>query len=109
MYLLILLSAIITASSQILLKVSANKKHRNIFTEYINLNVLISYIGYILVLFINVIIYTQIDYRYGVVINSLATIMIMILSRLILRERITKRRVIGNVLILIGIACFTLF
>lgn len=104
-----LASAIITALSQIMLKVSANKKYKHIIFEYLNPNVVISYIGYILVLVINVIIYTEIDYRFGVVINSLSTVLIMLLSKLILKETITKKKIIGNVLIIFGIACFSLF
>lgn len=104
-----LVSAFITAVSQILLKVSANKKHRHFIFEYLNSNVMLSYAGYVLVLVINVIIYTKIDYRFGVVINSLSTVLIMVLSKLILKETMTKKKLIGNALIILGIACFSLF
>lgn len=104
-----LISAFITAISQILLKISANKKYKNIIFEYLNPNVIISYIGYVLVLVLNVIIYTKIDYRFGVVINSLSTVLIMILSKLILKETMTKKKIIGNSLIILGVACFSLF
>lgn len=104
-----IISALITAVSQILLKVSANKKHKNFIFEYLNANVIASYIGYVLVLVINVIIYTEIDYRFGVVINSLSTVFIMVLSKLILKETMTKKKIIGNSMIILGIACFSLF
>ena len=54
-------------------------------------------------------IYTKIDYRFGVVINSMSSVLVMILSRVLLHEVITKRRICGNVLIVIGILVFTLF
>lgn len=104
-----LVSAFITAVSQIMLKVSANKKHRHFIFEYLNPYVMLSYAGYVLVLVINVIIYTKIDYRFGVVINSLSTVLIMVLSKLILKETMTKKKLIGNALIILGIACFSLF
>lgn len=104
-----LVSAFITAVSQIMLKVSANKKHRHFIFEYLNPYVILSYAGYVLVLVINVIIYTKIDYRFGVVINSLSTVLIMVLSKLILKETMTKKKLIGNALIILGIACFSLF
>lgn len=104
-----LLSASVTAISQILLKLSANKKHKHIIFEYLNPNVIISYVGYVLVLLINVIIYTRIDYRFGVVINSLSTVLILLLSKIILKETMTKRKIIGNCLIILGVACFSLF
>lgn len=108
-YILVFVSALITAVSQILLKISADKKHKNIIFEYLNPNVIISYVGYVLVLVLNVIIYTKTDYRFGVVINSLSTVLIMILSKLILKETMTKKKIIGNSLIILGIACFSLF
>lgn len=108
-YILMLVSALITAISQILLKISANKKYKHIIFEYINPNVIASYIGYVLVLAVNVIIYTKIDYRFGVVINSLSTVLIMVLSKIILKETMTKKKIIGNCLIILGVACFTLF
>lgn len=109
MYILILLSALITAGSQILLKISANKKHKHYIFEYVNLDVMISYVGYIVVLIVNVIIYTKMDYRFGVVINSLSTVLILFLSKLILNETLTKKKIIGNAMIILGIACFSLF
>ncbi|MGN1433701.1 MAG: EamA family transporter [Ruminococcus sp.] len=108
-YVLMFVSAFITAVSQIMLKVSANKKHRHFVFEYLNPYVMLSYAGYVLVLVINVIIYTKIDYRFGVVINSLSTVLIMVLSKLILKETMTKKKIIGNALIILGIACFSLF
>lgn len=104
-----LVSALITALSQIALKLSANKKRKSIIFEYVNPYVLLSYVGYVLVLAINVIIYTKIDYRFGVVINSLSTVIIMLLSKLVLKETLTKRKIIGNIIIILGIACFTIF
>ena len=104
-----LLSAGITAFSQIILKKSANKKHKGFIFEYMNPYVLFSYMCYFGVLVLNVLIYTKIDYRFGVVINSMSSVLVMILSRVLLHEVITKRRICGNVLVVIGILVFTLF
>ena len=77
--------------------------------EYINPYVSFSYLCYFGVLVLNVFIYTKIDYRFGVVINSLSSLFVMILSRVLLREVITKRRIYGNIIVVIGILVFTLF
>ena len=103
------LSAGITAFSQIILKKSANKKHKGFIFEYINPYVIFSYMCYFGVLVLNVFIYTKIDYRFGVVINSMSSVLVMIFSRVLLHEVITKRRICGNVLVVIGILVFTLF
>ena len=104
-----LVSAGITAFSQIILKKSANKQHKGFIAEYINPYVLFSYMCYFGVLVLNVFIYTKIDYRFGVVINSMSSVFVMILSRVLLREVITKRRIYGNIIVVIGILVFTLF
>ncbi len=107
-YVLMLLSASITAISQVILKISANKKHKGLIFEYINPYVLLSYMCYFGVLVLNVFIYTKIDYRFGVVINSMASVLVMLFSKLILKETITKRRIAGNALIILGILIFSL-
>lgn len=63
---------------------------------------------YVGVLALNVFIYTKIDYRFGVVINSLSMVLVMILAKVILKERLGRKRIAGNILIVIGIICFTL-
>lgn len=103
-----LVSAFITAASQILLKKSANRQHKRILFEYLNPYVIISYICYIGVLALNVFIYTKIDYRFGVIINSLSMVFIMILSKVILKENLNRKRIAANILIIAGIICFTL-
>ena len=104
-----IISAFITAFSQIILKKSANRQHKSIFSEYINPYVLFSYACYFGVLVLNVFIYTKVDYRFGVVINSMSTVFVMLLSRIILQECVTKKRIIGNVIIVCGILVFMFF
>ena len=103
-YLLIPVSALITASSQILLKISAQRQHKDFIHEYL----IISYAFYFLVVFLNIFIYTKVDYRFSVVLNSLSTVFVAVFSNLILKERFTRRRILGNILIVLGIVCFTI-
>ncbi len=104
-----IVSAFITAFSQIILKKSAGIKYKNIIFEYLNPLVLLSYVCYAGVLVLNVFIYTKVDYRFGVIINSMSTVFVMLLSNLILKERITKKRIIGNIMLVCGILIFMLF
>jgi len=108
-YLLMLSSAAITAFSQIILKKSAEKKHKGFIFEYINPYVLFSYVCYFGVLVLNVFIYTKIDYRFGVVINSMASVLVMVLSKLMLKETITRKHILGNIFIILGIIIFSVF
>ena len=102
-------SALITALSQIILKKSANKTYKSIIFEYVNPYVLFSYACYVGVLVLNVFIYTKADYRFGVVINSMSTVFVMLLSHFILNETLTQKRVAGNIIIVCGILIFMLF
>lgn len=62
-----------------------------------------------LLLVLNVFIYTRVDYRFGVVINSMSTVFVMLLSHIILKESITRKRIVGNILIVCGILVFMFF
>ena len=103
---IILISSFIVAISQFILKISANKKHKNIILEYLNFRVIFGYGLFMVSLLLNVIAYQGIPYKLGPVIASTSYIFIMILSSLILKEKITKRKILGNALILIGIIIF---
>ena len=107
-FLLMLLSAAITAFSQIILKISANKQHKGVLFEYLNPFVICSYICYFGVLALNVFIYTKIDYRFGVVTNSMVSVLVVLLSKVMLKEKITLKQIVGNALIVLGIGIFSL-
>lgn len=102
-------SALITAFSQVLLKISANKNHKGAIFEYFNPYIIISYALFAGVMLLNIYIYTVMDYRFGVVINSLSIVFVMLLSRIILRESLTAKIVVGNLIIIAGVVVFTLF
>ena len=46
--------------------------------------------------------------RYGPVIDTAAYVFVLILSRLILKEKITKGKILGNLIIITGILIYTL-
>ena len=48
------------------------------------------------------------DYKNGPIIESTGYVFIMILSRIFLKEKITKNKILGNSLILFGILIFYL-
>lgn len=105
---IILISSFIVAISQCILKLSANKKHESIIKEYLNIRVILGYGLFMISLLLNVVAYQGIPYKLGPVIASSSYIFIMILSKFILGEEITKRKFIGNALILLGIVIFSI-
>lgn len=100
---IIVISSLIVAISQCLLKISANKKYKNIIFEYLNPLVIIGYTLFAVTLLLNIVAYRGIAYQLGPIIASSSYIFIMILGRLILKEKITKRKLVGNIIIIIGI------
>lgn len=97
-----------SAISQILLKQSANKDYSNSLKEYLNWRVITAYGLFFGILLLNTWCYTQVDMRYGPVIDTAAYVFVLILSKVILKERITRGKIIGNLIIILGIIVYTL-
>ena len=106
--LLMLAGTFFTAISQVLLKQSANKKYSNPLLEYLNWRVIVAYGIFFGVLLLNTWCYTKVDMRYGPVIDTAAYVFVLLLSRFILNEKITKGKLIGNLIIIAGILVYTL-
>lgn len=97
-----------TAVSQVLLKQSANKPHRHPIFEYLNWRVMLSYCIFFGVLLLNTYAFTRVDMKYGAVIDTCSYVFVMLLSYLLLKEKFTRGRVIGNLIILTGVIIYTL-
>lgn len=97
-----------SAISQVLLKQSANKEHKNPLREYLNWRVILAYGIYFGVLLLNTWCYTRVDMRYGPVIDTAAYVFVLLFSRAILKEKITRGKLLGNLVIVLGIVIYTL-
>lgn len=97
-----------SASSQILLKQSANQTHKNVIFEYLNWRVILSYFIFFSVLLVNTYAYTKVDMKYGAVIDTFTYVFVMLLSALILKEKFTKWKLVGNLIIIVGVVLYTL-
>ena len=78
-----------SAISQILLKQSANIKYSNPLREYLNWRVILAYFLFFGILLLNTWCYTKVDMRYGPVIDTAAYVFVLLLSKVILKEKIT--------------------
>ena len=102
-YLLIMLAGtFFAAASQILLKQSADRTYDRPFGDYLNWRVITAYGIYFGILFL------KIDMKYGSVVDSCAYVFVMLLSCLVLGEKITRRKIIGNLLIICGVLVYTI-
>lgn len=102
------LSVIIASFSQILLKVSARKTYPSVLKEYLNPWVIVGYGMLVCSTLLTIYAYKGIAYKNGPVVESLGFVLVMLLSAGLLREKITKRKLLGNLLIIAGIVVFYL-
>ena len=107
-FLLLILSVIISSFSQILLKRSAQKKYKSFLYEYLNPYVIIGYGMMVVSTILIICAYHGVEYKNGPVVESLGYILILILSYWFFKEPISKRKLMGNLLVLLGIAIFYL-
>ena len=104
--LLLVLSVVVASLSQILLKKSAERSYQSLLREYLNPWVISGYGLMVVSTLLTVGGYAGLEYKNGAVIESLGFVLVMLLSRLFFREKITKKKLIGNALILLGIVVF---
>lgn len=95
------------AVSQLLLKQSADRQHESVLREYLNWRVLTAYAIYFGVLLLNTYCFTRVEMKLGPVIDCLTYVFVLLLSRLVLKERSTKGKLLGNLVILAGILIYT--
>lgn len=104
----VLITAFFSAVSQILLNVSAAKEYRARIYEYVNPWVITAYVILALVLFANVYILRFLPLKTVHVIAASTYIFVMILSRIFFKEPFTFKKVLGNILIFVGIIIFVM-
>ena len=105
--LLIAASATVASFAQVLLKKAAQEPHENFIKEYLNFKVIAGYGLMFVGMGLSMFAYRMgVDYKNGPVMESIANIWVVILSYIFFREGITKNKVIGNALIILGIVFF---
>ena len=103
-----LASVVVASFSQILLKKSALKTYASVIREYLNPYVIIGYGMMVVSTLLTVLAYQGLDYKEGPIIDSIGFFLVMLLSRMFFGEKITKKKILGNILIFVGIFVFYL-
>ncbi|MDD2534760.1 MAG: EamA family transporter [Eubacteriales bacterium] len=96
-------AVVLTAVSSVMLKISAIRFHINTTREYINPLVMSAYFMQGIATFLTIIGYQYVPLSIGQVLASFGQVMVMILSLIVLKERISPKKWIGMGLILTGI------
>ena len=106
-YIIIFLSSVIIASfSQILLKKSAAKRYSSILEEYLNPKVIVAYGLFFASTLLTIFAYKKVPLSMGPVLEATGYIWVAVLGWAILRERISRKKLIGLGVIIIGVLIF---
>lgn len=107
--LIMIVSAILAAFSQVLLKSSSNEnKSASMIESIFKVKVIIAYGILLLTMFLNIVAYKYLPYKIGPIISTLTYVFVLIFSRYFFNEKITKNILIGSVLIIIGIVIYNI-
>ena len=105
---LFLVGVFVSAVSQIILKKSANKTHGSIIKEYLNPHVIIAYVFFVSASFLAVTAYRYIPLSLGAILETSGYVYVTIMSYFFLKERITVKKALGMIIIIVGIVVFSL-
>ncbi len=100
---LYILSVLIAACSQILLKTAADRTYPSKVREYLNVPVITGYGLMGLSLLMTMIAYRGVPLSFGPVLEALGYVFVAVLGWLFLKERLTARKAAGMALIIAGI------
>ena len=98
----------LTAVSQVLLKFSAKKQVKSWISKYLNINVISSYAILLFVLLLNTYCMRFLAYKLLPVLSCSSYIFVILLSKLIFREALSKRKILGTLVIIFGIVTFSI-
>jgi drug/metabolite transporter (DMT)-like permease len=96
----------VASISQIILKKASMEEHGSFIKEYLNAKVIIGYGLMFVSTILTILAFKGLDYKNGPIIESAGYIMVMVLSQIFLSEKITKKKILGNAMILLGIFVF---
>lgn len=101
-----LLSVFVSSVSQILLKKSAQEDHKSRLAEYLDLRVVIAYGLFFGATLITVVALRYVPVSLGTVLESAGYLFVTVLGVLFLKERVSKRKWLGLVIIVAGILIY---
>lgn len=106
--LIMVFGCLVAAFSQIMLKKSAEKHYDNKLKEYLNPLVIIAYILFFGTTFISMYALKVVPLSMAPILEASGYIFVAVLSYFFLKEKLTKRQILGMVLIIMGIVVYSL-
>ncbi|AEE15744.1 EamA family transporter [Treponema brennaborense] len=106
--LLLFFSVFISAVSQIVLKKSAMEQHASFFKEYVNFKVIFAYVCFFSAVCIDLFALKFVSVSFVPIIETSSYIFIILLSRFIFNEKISRNQTISIMLIIAGIVVYVI-
>lgn len=106
--LIFLVSVFISSVSQVILKKSASRTYDSKIKEYLNLPVIFAYFLFFSCTLITVFSYKKLPLALGPILESFGYIFVSILGYFVLNEKFSRRKLLGMLLIIIGVIVFSL-
>ena len=103
----LLLGTFISAVSQVILKKAALKTYPSKIREYLNFPVVFSYSLFLLTTFMCIFAYRAVPLSFGPVLESTSYLYVTVFGVLFFKERITKKKVVALMLILLGVVIYS--
>ncbi len=98
-----LITPLLSAISQLILKKAADNPRYTGIRAYLNAPVILAYGLFFGCMLLNVVALRTLDLTIASVLEASSYIYVMVLSFFFLREKITPRRLLGNIVIIVGI------
>lgn len=105
---ILLVSVFISAVSQVMLKLSANREHGSAVREYMNPLVIGAYAIFVLSTLMTVYAYKEVPLSLGPVLESTSYLYVTAFGALIFKEKVTPKKLVALALIVGGICVFAL-
>ena len=103
-----IISVLISSVAQVMLKAEADKKHESRLKEYLNPMVITAYGIFFLSTFLTMYALKYVPLTYSPIIEPLSYIFVPVIGVLVLKEKLSRRRVLGIVIMLAGIVIFSM-
>jgi len=101
--LIFIILVFISNISQVMLKKSSQITYQSKLQEYFNFRIIVAYILFFSCTILSTLLYKYIPLSLAPILESSGYIFIIILSVIFLKEKISIRKIIGNLLIIVGI------
>ena len=103
-----ILGVVISSISQVLLKKSADVERESKIKEYLNFKTIFAYGMFFLATLCSVFAYKYVPLSMGPILGTIEYVFVAILSYYLLKEKISKRKLIGLITIILGVLVFSL-